>query len=224
MKTEFLPFSIRPVCDRRDLDKAVAMRRQAYARHLPELAATLKESELVDHSEDVVVLLAESKLDGSILGTMRIHTNDNIKLPTEHSVDLPVSFALKRLTEATRLGVVKGEMANAVKVAFFKAYYRYCLRNQMDAMVIAGRSPLDRMYQRLLFEEVFPGLGFVNLLHAGNLPHRILFFDIHTAESRWETYKHPLFEYFIRTEHPDLEFNTTRLPVITKDQTDALRA
>ena len=222
MKTELLPFRIRPVRDRRDLDRAVHIRREAYARHVPEFAVSLKEPEPVDHSEGVVVLLAESKLDGSILGTMRIHTNEDDILPTEHSVDLPDRFKFKRLAEATRLGVVKEQIGTVVKVALFKAFYRYCQKFEIDAMVIAGRSPIDRIYQRLLFEDVFAKSGFINLPHTGNLPHRIMSLDIHTAEERWATSKHPLFAYYVQTHHPDLEFDLAKAPFITKLQMDAL--
>ena len=89
MKTELLPFVVRPVRDRRDLDRAVQTRHQAYERHVPILAATLKTPEPMDHGVGVVVLMAESKLDGSILGTMRIHTNESGALPTERSVVPP---------------------------------------------------------------------------------------------------------------------------------------
>ena len=222
MKNERLPFTVRPVRDRRDLDRAVQTRHQAYQRHVPILAATLKTAEPMDHSAGVVVLLAESKLDGSILGTMRIHTNEYGALPTERSVQLPAQFAHKRLAEATRLGVVTGTVGTVVKAALFKAFFRYCKRVDIDDMVIAGRAPLDRMYERLLFEEVFPGQGFVNLPHTGNLPHRIMFLNLHTAEARWALSKHRWFDYYIRTTHPDLDFDLVKMPVITEAEVTAV--
>ena len=72
---ELLPFTVRLVGDEASLQKAVAIRHSAYARHLPEFAETLKTAEPADYENGVVILLAESKLDGAALGTMRIHTN-----------------------------------------------------------------------------------------------------------------------------------------------------
>ena len=187
-----------------DLTKVVQTRHAAYARHLADLASQLEQPEPADIREDVTILLAESKLDKSVLGTMRIHTNDRMALPIEKSIGLPARFSTLRLVEATRLAVANGKQGLMVKMALFKAFYLHCKQNDIDAMVIAGRSPLDRMYQRLMFEDVYPNLGYIELAHANNLPHRIQSLDLHTVEARWEAANHPLFDFFIRTHHPDL--------------------
>ena len=77
MHTERLPFTVRIAKCEEDLAKAVSIRHQAYARHLPDVAATLDRPEALDRAEDSVVVLAESKLDGTPLGTMRIQKNCN---------------------------------------------------------------------------------------------------------------------------------------------------
>lgn len=213
MKTEILPFTVRPVRDRRAMDRAVHTRHHAYARHLPTLAATMTGPDDLDAGYGVIVLLAESKLDGSSLGTIRIHCNEDVDLPLEKSVDLPNNFLFHRLAEATRLAVTGGVNASVVKNALFKAFFQYCLKNDIHSAVIAGRPPLDRMYERLMFQEVFPGEGCVDLLHAGNLPHRIMFLDIKTAAERWQKAAHPMFEYFMETHHPDLNFDLGDIPI-----------
>src|SRR4051794_36284988 len=73
--TERLPFTIRRVEDPDSLWKAVRVRHAAYARHVPEFARTLQLPEECDFEDDSVVLLAESRLDGTPLGTARIQTN-----------------------------------------------------------------------------------------------------------------------------------------------------
>ena len=193
-----------------DLAKAVDTRHTAYARHVAALAAKLKQAEPEDSSDGIVILLAESKVDGSALGTMRIHANHAAPLPIEQSIQLPDQFRSLRLVEATRLGVASGKQGLMVKMALFKAFYLYCKTSDVDAMVIAGRSPLDRMYQRLMFEDVYPGLGFIELAHANNLPHRIQSLNLHTVEARWAQANHPMFDFFIRTHHPDVELGETR--------------
>ncbi|HSO44882.1 MAG TPA: hypothetical protein VLQ47_05115, partial [Rhodoferax sp.] len=65
---ELLPFTVRLVRNEADLSKAVQIRHAAYARHLPDFAETLKTAETDDAENGVVILLAESKVDGSPLG------------------------------------------------------------------------------------------------------------------------------------------------------------
>ena len=212
MKQEILPFTVRPVQDIDDLAKAIQARYMAYDRHLPTLAAKLKDIETTDTEEGVLVLLAESKLDGTALGTMRIQTNQFGPLAVEESVRLPSRFQHQKLAEATRLGVENGKIGLLVKLALFKACYQYCKRIEIDQLVISGRAPLDRLYQRWLFEDVFPNGGYIALSHVGNIPHRIMSADLHTSQARWESVKHPLLEFMVGTIHPDLEFDPTLIP------------
>ena len=76
LKEEWLPFTIKLVQSQADLDKAVHIRHEAYARHLPDFAQSLLKAERADYEPGVVVLLAESKLDGSPLGKLEIYGPD----------------------------------------------------------------------------------------------------------------------------------------------------
>lgn len=201
---ERLPFTIRLVRSDADLHKAVAIRHAAYARHVPGLAETLRSPEVTDGQDGVIVLLAESKLDGSPLGTMRIQTNQYHPLALEQSIDLPEWLAHRPLAEATRLGVTGERIGSSVKTILFKAFFLYCQLQGIEWMVIAGRAPIDRQYERLLFSDIYPGQGPVPLRHAGNLPHRVMSFEVDTAELRWQAAQHPLFDFIFRTRHPDI--------------------
>jgi hypothetical protein len=64
---------------------------------------------------------------------------------------------------------------------------------------------LDRQYQALLFKDVYPNGEFRPMRHAGNILHRVLAFEVGTAEPRWAEAKHPLFDYIFRTRHPDID-------------------
>lgn len=202
---ERLPFTVRAVTDEDRLRKAVSIRHHAYERHVPGLAELLRLPEPKDQEAGCVVLLAESKLDGEPLGTMRIQTNRYRPLALEGSVSLPGWLAGRRLAEATRLGIAQGHVGRVVKTILFKAFYLYCLETGIDWMVIGARSPLDKMYRALLFSDLFPGGAPVPLQHAGNIPHRILGFEIETADERWRAARHPLYELFVNTRHPDID-------------------
>ena len=200
-----LPFTISIAGEERELRDAVQIRHAAYARHVPGLAALLSEPEAGDRDAGAAVLLARSKLDGEPLGTLRIQSNLHRALAIEQSIALPPRLRQAHLAEATRLGVSQARIGRVVKTLLFKAFYLYCRRTGVDWMVIGARAPLDRGYQALGFDDVFPGLGYVPLAHAGNIPHRVLGFEMAGAEARWRQAQHPLYGLFCRTQHPDID-------------------
>jgi hypothetical protein len=212
MTEERLPFTVRLVRDEDDLDKAVQIRHSAYARHLPDFAESLKAPESADADNGVVVLLAESKLDGSPLGTMRIQTNQFKPLCLEQSVELPAWLKARPLAEATRLGVTDGKGGRLVTTVLFKAFYQYCRQTGIEWMVVTGRAPVDRMYDRLLFKDVFPGMGYIPFSHVGNLPHRVMSLEVDAVEPSWAAAKQPLYDFFFHTYHPDLDVGDQRQP------------
>lgn len=208
MPTERLPFTIRRVDTEESLRKAVAIRHAAYARHVPEFASTLLVPEACDYEEDTVVLVAESKLDGSPLGTARIRTNFHHPLHIEESVELPQWLQGRALGEVERLGVSQGRIGHMVKVALVKAFFEYFEHNGLDYAVIAGRTPVDRQYEQLLFTDVFGEKEMVPVRHIGNIPHRIMAFEIATGETRWREAGHPLLKFFRHTHHPDIDIGS----------------
>lgn len=201
---ERVPFTVRVARSDEEFEKVVRIRHAAYARHVPAVAEKLKAPEAFDHDPGIVVLLAESKLDGSPLGTMRIHTSCFNTLPLEGSVELPGWLKESPRSEANRLGISEGRIGRLVKHLLFKAYFQYCVLTGIEWMVIAARSPLDRQYDALLFDDLFGG-QFLPMRHGGNIPHRVLALRVGSAESKWAGSKHPLFDFMIRTAHPDIE-------------------
>ncbi|MEJ0045362.1 MAG: hypothetical protein WDN04_03855 [Rhodospirillales bacterium] len=144
-------------------------------------------------------------MDGSPLGTMRIQSNHDKPLVLEQSIELPAKFRGASLAEATRLGVSQKRVGMIVKTALFKAFYLACVEAEIEWMVIAGRAPMDRQYEALQFEDVDPDGAFVPLRHAGNIPHRVMAFEVGTAEARWRAADHKLYDFVFRTHHPDID-------------------
>jgi hypothetical protein len=205
MAEEPLPFTIRVASSERQLRKAVSIRQRAYGRHVPALAELLRQPEAKDHEAGCMVLVAESKLDGEPLGTMRIQTNRHRPLAIEASVELPAWLAGNVLAEATRLGIIEGRAGSVVKTMLFKALYLYCLAEGIEWVVIGARPPLERMYEGLLFDDVFPDKTYFPMKHGGNIPHRVLALEIAQADTRWRSARHPLYDLFTRTRHPDID-------------------
>jgi len=214
MTTEILPFTVRIASDERQMEKAVMLRQAAYARHLPDFAAQLRKPEAADFDPGSVVLFAESKFDGSVLGTMRIQTNSFGSLGIEESVELPDWLQGASLAEATRLGVSEGHEGRLVKTVLFKAYFLYCQRAKIDWMVITARKPLDRQYEALLFKDVFAPREYIPMHHVGGIPHRVMAFHIATAEMRWTESNHPLYGFMCNVIHPDIDLGQSTLPRI----------
>lgn len=206
-REENLPFTVSLVQNETSLLKAVQIRQSAYGRHVPELAKTFNEPEKYDYEPGTAVLLAESKMDGEALGTMRIQTNRYRPLGVEQSVTLPEWLRGRSLAEATRLGIARGRIGRLVKTAMFKAFYQYCEQSEIDWMVITGRKPLDRQYDALLFRDVFPEKGFVPMQHVGNIPHRVLALEVPEVQSTWRDADHPLYDFFFHTHHADIYVN-----------------
>lgn len=205
MTVELLPFTVRLVRNEEDLNKAVQIRHAAYARHMPTVAETLKSPERSDTEDGVVVLLAESKLDGSPLGSVRIQTNRYRPLSLEKSIALPQAFKDQPLAQVSRLGIAQGIVGRLVKLILVKASFQHCEQNEITWAMVAARAPLDRQYQQLMFEDIFPGSGFIPLPHMNHVPHRMMGFEIETGQARWTQAHHPLLKFFCSTHHPDID-------------------
>jgi hypothetical protein len=157
-------------------------------------------------------LLAESKLDGTPIGSTRIRTNLYRPLGVEESIVLPDWLQNKRLVEATRLGIDEGRVGRMVKIALVKACFMYCEDNAIDYSVATGRPPVDRQYEQLMFVDVFPEQGPVPLRHVGNIPHRVMAFEIAGFEARWIEARHPMLNFFFNTHHPDIDIGPIAPP------------
>lgn len=204
-RTETLPITLRVVHSPEDLRRVAELRFAAYARHLaPDQVEALGKPDSADHKPATVVFLASAKDSQEPLGTMRVQTNEFEPLGVERVIDVPKWLRGKRFAEATRLGVGLGPHADLVRNALFKAYYLYCLENNVPFMVVAARRPVDKLYERLFFKDVLPGGTPVPLPYAFNLPHRVMCFDVFDAERNWRERGHPLLGFMVETRHQDI--------------------
>jgi hypothetical protein len=77
---------------------------------------------------------------------------------------------------------------------------------------------VDRQYEQLLFTDVFPEQGPVPLRHVGNIPHRVMAFEIATFEQRFREKRHPLLNFFFNTHHPDIDVGSATPPALARTQ------
>lgn len=215
MTVERLPFTVRIVRSEEALYKAVAIRQAAYARHVPAFAEKLKTPEANDYDQGSMILLAESKLDGSPVGTIRVQANRYRSLAIEQSAELPARMRDSSMVEATRLAVAEGRVGRVTKVVLIKALYLYCLESSIDWVIAGARPPLDRQYDAFLMDDLFHG-KLIPLRHAGNIPHRILALDVPGARARWGAAGHSLLDFMCNTHHPDIDLSNADFSTLSR--------
>lgn len=204
IETSPLSFTVTLARSEDDLRAAARVRSEAYGHHVPALRHALEAPDALDRVPGVAVLLCRDKLTGKALGTARVVCSSAHRLQLEASVALPAPLRAQPRAEITRLAVLGGADPQ-VRLMLFKAGYLFCLATQTRWLVIGARSEaLIRIYRRLGFVDVFGPDTLVPLAHAGDLPHRILAFDVVAAERTWLAAGHGLYPFMIETYHPDL--------------------
>lgn len=203
---EILPFRVE-IASRNNLQEVADLRAASYGKHLPALAESLRQPEAADFARGCEVFVARSKFDGSLLGTLRTHSNLFNPLPLQASLELPERFRGTRMLETTRLCVKGNAGASIVRTALFKAMHRYCLDQSVDWMLAAARRPVDRIHDSLLFEDVKEPRVYYPMAHAGGVPHRVLSMSVTDMQRQWLNCRHPLYSFGFETRHPDIDLS-----------------
>ncbi len=203
-RTELLPFKVE-IATEAQLDGVIQLRAASYGKHLPELGAKLREPEAADFAYGCEVFVATSKLDGSVLGTLRTHSNVMEPLPLQKSLRLSAEFRGQRMVESTRLCIKGTTGSSLVRAALFKAFHRYCLAQQVDLMMATGRRPVDRIYESLLFTDVGEEGAFYPMTFTGGLPHRVMYLAPARARDIYVGAEHPHTDFFFEQIHPDID-------------------
>lgn len=204
--TQSLPFRIRLAHSEADLRQAIAVRTEAYGRRVPGMDEVLREPETDDFRDDAVLLVAESKRDGEVLGSMRLITNLQQPLHLEHDIALPLPFQNKKLLEAWRLTVKNSESARMVASALYKSLYEISFYNRIDFVLVVARHPVDRLYKAMQFKDALAGEKFA-LSNTLNLPHGLYYLPIREADSLWRHADCPMYPFMAMTRHPDIEID-----------------
>lgn len=203
---EGLPFVVQ-MARQVDLMEVARLRSASYGKHIPSLGSVLQKPEECDYELGCEVIVARSKFDGTLLGTLRTHTNAFKPLPLQMSLRLPERFSNARMVEATRLCVKGSPNASAVRSALFKALFQYCEAQNVAWMMAAGRRPVDRIYDALLFSDVAESGKFYPMAHAGGVLHRVMSLAPTEARVTWKASEHPLYRFVIETRHDDVDLS-----------------
>ena len=170
---------------------------------------TLSRPEPEDLRDDVLILMAESKESGEVVGALRLQTNLNHPLRFETELALPERFRGKHLLEAGRMTVRNGPEGRMVLPALVKAAFEISHRVGIDFSLLIGRSPIDRMYHAMQFQDVFDGEKVVTSAQPG-VPVTLFYMDITQADTRWIAAACPLYGFMAQTLHPDIDIDFER--------------
>ena len=203
--SETLPFVVR-IASEQDMQNIAMLRTATYGKHLPELAEKLRQPEESDYEMGCEVIVASSKMDGSLLGTLRTHANVFKPLPLQASIKLPEKFQDMRMVEATRLCVIGHSNSSMVRSALFKALFEYCSKQKVDWIMAVGRRPIDRIYDALLFSDVAESGKFYPMAHVNGELHRVMGLRSATQTS-WAAAQHPLYKFVFETHHTDIDLS-----------------
>lgn len=203
-RRELLPFRVRLVASSQDLDKAVDIRSSAYSRHIPHLAESLSRPEAEDLRSDVLLLIAERKIDQQAIGSMRLQPNFHRPLRIEGETRLPLDYHGRRLVETTRLGVENGSSGTMVMVALVKAAYEICHASAIDYGVAGGRRSMAHVFSALGYDKL---AGPFPISYGANIPHWVFGIPIRDVERRLQLAGHAYYNFMARTEHPDIDID-----------------
>lgn len=207
-----LPFVVRLVQNHDDLTRVCRHRAEAYGRHQPELVNRLKllAPESDDMRQDAVILMAENKASGSIVGSMRLLTNVQKPLKFEQELSLPGYLHNRRLMEAGRLTASRGPDGQMVVPALVKVSYELAHATGIDYSLLIGRPPIDKMYRAMQFSDVFDGRRVITSAQPG-VEVSLFCMPMLEAEQRWLDAQCPLYGFMAQTEHRDLQIPTNEV-------------
>lgn len=203
--THHLPVTIRVAATEADLRKVLAVRAVAGQRGEPPGVPASISPETWDLRPNATLLLAESRLDGEALGSLRILASERGRLMVEDRVELPAVLKAVSLAEASRLAVKPGRNATLVRLMLWKAFHRYCLAAQVDTMLIAVREPAERQYGWLGFHDALPGAPRFSPDGSGAATHRLMKLGVFEAHQRSSRSGHPLHDFFFVERHPEID-------------------
>jgi hypothetical protein len=159
---------------------------------------------LVAKQADSAFFRAEGKLDGAMLGSLRIQSNQFQALPLEKKITLPDWLKTRPLGEAIQLDATPDPLGRLVALALFKTGFHYCQNLGIHYLLVTAKPPIDRLYERMLLEDVFARDDYFALFGSPHLSQRAMYCNLKTTKEQWAAVQHPFFDFMFRTHHADL--------------------
>jgi hypothetical protein len=181
-----------------DFQKVIDIRWKGYKKYFANRDDVIDE---FDSAKNAILFLATDENDEPI-GTIRIldRQNGNIELDKYLNVEMLLSDSDLPCAEATRFSVPNNPCSSQIKLALWKAYYKYCNLNEIKTMIIWIRNSARRDYHRLFFENIGIKGNFKHPL-LGNLEHQTLTLNVANAPVMYEKNNYELYNFFVLQNH-----------------------
>jgi hypothetical protein len=204
--TKRFPFEVRVATSALDIAELVSLRSSTYSRHNAPGAEFLRVAEMQDGALDAILLIARSKVDGGVIGSVRIQTRSILPLLVESAMSLPSEVSRRAPIELMRGSVRGGPAGRMVSAALAKASFRTSLELGFTHIIVTCREPVDSMYRAYQFDDLLDG-RMINLPYSPGAPHKVLCLPVAEAGERWRRRNAPLHEFMIDTYHPDINLD-----------------
>ncbi len=188
-----------------DYEKALSVRWAGYGKYFTDQAMI---NDRFDAQKNCTLLLATDARNDSPIGTLRILDRQvgSIELDQFLDVGQLIPADGHPIAEATRFSVPISPSAHIIKLALWKAFWLYCCSNGIHTMLIWTRQSAARDYKRLFFSSVGSSGVFAHPL-LGNIEHHTYILDVESAIRCYEDTNHPLYTFFVRDAHPQIQFS-----------------
>lgn len=201
MKKQSLPFRISILKTAAELKEAVQHRSLGYGRRSVALGGSLEMPEAGDaraHGREI--LIATSKMDGSIIGSLRLEINFYQPVSVQRYAQLPAEINSRRIMDANRFCCFE---SNICRAALFKAAIAYGASKDVDHFIIATLDKLVPLYASVGFAPLFDDGRMHPIPSAENLPHRIMELDVRNARALVVQRRPSVVDFLFDTDHSD---------------------
>ena len=191
------------------IQRAVAVRYQAYAERLSGLASDVAIKEDLDRTLDPVILLAEDTNTSQIVATARLNSGPGIRNLLAQ-IELPVSYNGDRLGYFSRMAAIGPPSVKKVaRGLLHKALLQICVAKQIDRMLLLVGNVRSKLYAPWGFSPVFPQDALVRpeIVH-GRLVN-LYQLETRKAEATVKGLSAPLYDFLFRTYHEEIEVFTS---------------
>jgi len=187
------------------LQSAINVRYQAYSEKLQALAASVRQPGPLDFAHGPVVLLAQNRLSGEAIGTLRLNTGPSF-LSMLKDIRLPVNIVKERTAFVSRMAVTGPvQERQVVRNLMQKAVFQLCIAKQLNRILLLAVEPRERLFYRCGFSDVFEDGESRHPEFLDGFPVKALYADTYSMERLWREERHPLYDFLFRTFHPEIE-------------------
>jgi hypothetical protein len=208
---DFDGFRVRRAAGADDLAVIAALRAESFGRVIrSQRSASAGHDgwlDTTDRHPATGLLLLEEAATGTPIASMRVQDSRHGPMELSRLVDLGALVPGREwpLLQCARLAAVRHPRRIAALFALMKAMWLRALADGVQNLILATPYWSRWMYEALQFTDLGDAAAFAHPLSGA--AHRVMIFDVPSAEARLEGAGNPLAAQLFRTHHPLLDFD-----------------